>query len=729
MPLVCLVAAALAGTALVAKTPEELNESDWTQIRAEYERHRHSAVADGSGYRARNPRQQWLVRFDSQGFLVEPDKGDWRWGLELVGVTGKARVTADKGRVTYAWSADLEEWFVNDSRGLEHGFTVRQRDPGSERLELRLGVRGGLWPRASSDGSAVAFLDDSAAAVVNYAGLKAWDADGHVLPARMETFGKEVRLLVDDRGARYPVTIDPIAQQAYLKASNTRPGDQHFGVAVAVSGDTAVVGAHQEEAAYVFTRSAGVWSQQAHLKASNPWFGDEFGRSVAVSGETIVVGAYRESSSATGVNGNQSNNDAPWSGAAYVFTRSAGVWSQQAYVKASNTEWSDLFGYSVAVSGDTLVVGAVGEDSRAIGVNGNQYDDDGRNAHYLYGFTGAAYVFTRSAGVWSQQAYLKASNDRTDFFFGSSVAVSGDTVVVGEGMAKAAYVFTRSAGVWSQQPDLKGSNTEANFGPSVAVSGDTIVVGGFGANVFVQSHGVWSRQAYLNAKPGSQFGGSVAVSGDMVVVGAHADSSNATGVNGDQNNNSMAESGAAYVFTRSAGIWSQQAYLKASNPETFDLFGSSVAVSGDTIVVGAFLEDSNSIGVNGDQSNNNAPESGAAYVFTVPLYAAPEVTPQLTITETGVVYNRATGRFSRSVTIINRGTALNAAAYVLDSLPAGVSLFNANGNTGATAPPGRPYREIGAIGAGATISFTLEFTRTGTPAIAYTKRVLGDGLR
>ncbi|MBL8063408.1 MAG: S-layer homology domain-containing protein [Anaerolineales bacterium] len=455
----------------------------------------------------------------------------------------------------------------------------------------------------------------------------------------------------------------PPAQEAYLKASNTNTLDL-FGDSVAVSGDTIVVGAPEEGiplagdsgAAYVFTRSGGVWSQQAYLKASNPEFGDHFGYSVAVSGDTIVVGAWQEDSNATGVNGNQADNSADFAGAAYVFTRSGGVWSQQAYLKASNTGADDNFGISVAVSGDTIVVGAYAEDSNATGVNGDQTNNSATDS-------GAAYVFTRSGGVWSQQAYLKASNtDELDVF--GYVAIDGNTIVVGAygedssdtgvngnqadnsaSKSGAAYIFTRSGGVWSQQAYLKASNTGTidGFGESVAVSGDTVVVGapfedsnaigvngdqadnsvsGSGAAyVFTRSGGVWNQQTYLKASNtgyDDYFGNSVAVSGDTIVVGAYRESSNATGVNGDQTNNSATDSGATYVFARNGGVWGQRAYLKASNTGASDLFGYPVAVSGDIIVVGAVWEDSNAVGVNGNQADNSAGNSGAAYVFATP---------------------------------------------------------------------------------------------------------------
>jgi len=415
-------------------------------------------------------------------------------------------------------------------------------------------------------------------------------------------------------------------QQAYLKASNPDNGDQFGYAAVATSGDTIVAGTWEEDsnatgvngnqfnnsseeagAAYVFVRNGTNWSQQAYLKASNTGGGDWFGASVAVSGDTIVVGAFGESSNATGVNGNQADNSASDSGAAYVFVRSGTNWTQQAYLKASNTGAGDNFGNygaSVAISGDTIVIGAQSEDSNATGVNGNQSDNSASGA-------GAAYVFVRSGTNWTQQAYLKASNTEAGDSFGANVAVSGDTIVVtarGEdsgatgvngnqndnsvSSSGAAYVFVRDGTNWSQQAYIKASNPGATdeFG------------------------------AYIPAIPGAR-GGSVAISGDVLVVGAGSEDSNATGVDGNQNDNSASDAGAAYVFVRSGTNWSQRAYLKASNTEANDAFGSGVAVSGETVVVTAWGEDSGFTGVNGNQNDNSASSSGAAYVFigfTVP---------------------------------------------------------------------------------------------------------------
>ncbi|MGE0470998.1 MAG: integrin [Nitrospira sp.] len=398
----------------------------------------------------------------------------------------------------------------------------------------------------------------------------------------------------------------PLKQLGYLKASNTGAGDW-FGTNIALDGDTLVVGARFEDsvatgvngdqadnsasdsgAVYVFTRSGGGWSQQAYLKASNTEAGDEFGSWVALDGDTLVVGARFEDSAATGVNGDQADNSAPDSGAVYVFTRSGGVWSQQAYLKASNTEAGDWFGATVALDGDTLVVGARFEDSVATGVNGDQADNSAPDS-------GAVYVFTRSGGVWSQQAYLKASNTEAGDEFGFWVAMDGDTLVAG-----ARFEDSAATGVNGDQADNSAPESGAAY-------------------VFTRTEGDWSQQAYLKASntgAGDLFGNDVAVDGDTLVVGAPSEDSAATGVNGDQADNSAPESGAAYVFTRSGGDWSQQAYLKASNTEAGDEFGFHVALWGDTVLLPAYLEDSAARGINGNQADNSAPDSGAAYVFT-----------------------------------------------------------------------------------------------------------------
>ena len=672
--------------------PAGLSATAWASIRSQIAAQRHAVTATAEGHQAVNPGQQWRTRFDGRAFVVEPPGADWRWGLALAGygrsgalqtVGGQPEARAEGARLTYHWGVGLEEWFINDRRGLEHGFTVQSRPAGGDApLELVLAVQGGLRPEVQAGATGVHFLEGQGRAVVTYTGLLVTDADGRIVPAHFAPVtahaATQLTLRVEDRGARYPLTIDPLAQQAYLKPSNTQAGD-YFGWSVAVSGDTVVVGAYGEDsnaagvdgnqsdnsasyagAAYVFVRSGTAWSQQAYLKASNAGANDRFGYAVAVSGDTVVVGAYGEGSNATGVNGDEGNNDALNSGAAYVFVRSGTTWSQQAYLKASNAEPGDSFGASVAVAGDTVAVGAYGEASNATGVNGDQGNNDAPNA-------GAAYVFARSGTTWSQQAYLKASNAEEYDFFGYAVAVAGDTVVVGaegEGSsatgvngdqsnndalgAGAAYVFVRNGSAWSQQAYVKAANAGEGdaFGTAVAVSANTLVAGASGeasnatgvngqqgnnsagdsgaAYVFVRSGITWSQQAYLkasNTQAGDHFGYSVAASGDTVVVGAYGEDSNAIGVNGNQSDNSASASGAAYLFTRSGTTWSQQGYLKAANTGNNDFFGS-VALSGDTVVVGAYGEDGSATGVNGS-NNHNAADAGAAYMFTFSPDSAP----------------------------------------------------------------------------------------------------------
>lgn len=664
-----------------------LPEVPWAELRTARRNwiHRFEQVEDS--WVARNPGQAFATHLDGRGFLVVSDDRRWSFGLELESYGwdssasidgGTAPRLASDGRIEYPWDTRLTEWFRNDGRGLEHGFTLKDRPCDAVgNLTLELNLRGGLQPRVCEQNRNVALGHPGEAALVRYDGLVAFDAEKRFVPARFEVTDHGLRLTVEDQGAVYPLTIDPVTQQAYLKASN--PGlDDEFGGAVAVSGNTIVVSARFEDsnttgvngnqadnsanssgAAYVFVKQGGTWIQEAYLKASNTQGSDLFGQAVAISGDTIAIGAFWEDSNATGINGNQANNSATDAGAVYIFARSGGVWSQQAYLKASNTGAGDQFGFSVALSGNTLVVGAPFEDSSSTGVNGNQNNETASNS-------GAAYVFVRNAGVWSQQAYLKASNAGgfNGDNFGHSVSISADTIAVGAWSedsnatgvngdqnnntavdSGAVYVFVRNAGNWSQQAYLKASNTgnDDYFGWAVAVSGDTLAVGaysedsnGTGINgvqnnnlasgsgavyAFRRNAGVWSQEAYIkasNSGANDSFGRNLDLSGEILAVGARAEDSSATGVDGNQADNLATQSGATYVLRRSGGVWSQIAYLKASNAESFDQFGWAVAASGELVVSTSVFEASSSPGVNGNQADNSL-ASGAAYLFDLGL--------------------------------------------------------------------------------------------------------------
>jgi hypothetical protein len=485
-----------------------------------------------------------------------------------------------------------------------------------------------------------------------------------------------------------------LRQVAYLKASNPSE-DAHFACggtltghagnssAVSADGNTIAVGAPHESsgargingnqndksayssgAVYVFTRRGTTVAQQAYIKASTPGDGANFGSTVALSrdGNTLAVAAYYESSNATGINGNQNDRSIPEAGAVYIFTRTGTTWSQQAYIKASNTgnaavgenfAEGDQFGYSIGLSddGNTLAVGAIGEDSNATGVNGDQADNSANQS-------GTVYVFVRSGATWSQQAYVKSTMTRPNVLFGYSVGVSenGNTLAVGEYDADrgkgALYVFTRTGAVWSHQARLQADNAENgdSLGYSLAISddGNTIASGAAdedclipginpagcdkdqpmdnssgAAYVFVRNGMTWTQQAFLkSSNPAKQdwFGVRIAISGDgnTVAVGAPNEDSASKGINGKQDDNSAPEAGAVYYFTRTGTTWTQQAYVKASNTRAGDEFGTSIALSGDgrTLLIGARGEDSGAKGVNGNQADSSVRDAGAAYLFS-----------------------------------------------------------------------------------------------------------------
>jgi hypothetical protein len=465
---------------------------------------------------------------------------------------------------------------------------------------------------------------------------------------------------------------EQLAQYAYGKASNSESGDG-LGFSLALSGDTLAIGAYVEDsgatgvngdqddnsaensgAVYVFRRMGLIWQQEAYLKASNAESRDQFGFSVALFGDFLAVGALQEDSAAAGINGNENDNSADGSGAVYLFRRTGTIWQQEAYIKASNPGSGELFGRSVALLGDMLAVGAMREDSGATGVNGNQNDDS-------KGDSGAVYVFRRIGTTWQQEAYIKASNTDIGDFFGISVALSDDTLVVGANgedsnatgvngneadntavTSGAVYVFRRTEATWQQEAYIKASNSGGGdfFGSSVAISGEILAVGAYGERsaatsvngnqqdntasyagavyVFRRTGAAWQQEAYIkasNTNANDYFGGSVALLGSTLAVGAQSEDSAATGNDGNQNDNSMIDSGAVYIFRRTDAAWQQETYLKASNAGMGDSFGAYVTLASDTLVVGAHKEASESDGVNGNQADDSAPESGAVYIF------------------------------------------------------------------------------------------------------------------
>jgi len=408
------------------------------------------------------------------------------------------------------------------------------------------------------------------------------------------------------------ITNEMLNAIGYFKASNPDPAN-NFGYHLSLSSDgkTLAVGSRQEDGSsagingtqntdladsgsvYIFSLSGTTWTQQAYIKADNPTATDYFGEAVALSsdGNTLAVGAHKEDGSTAGINGAQ-NNGLTDSGATYVFTRSGSTWTQQAYIKASNVTASDNFGITVSLSSDgsTLAVGSIGEDGSTAGINGAQND----------GLTdsGATYVFTRSGSTWTQQAYIKADNPTSGDKFGDSVALSGDS-------------NTLAIGSRFEDGSSAGINGARNDG--LTDSGATYV--------FTRSGSTWTQQAYIKAdspNTSDSYGFKVSLSSDgsTLAVSSHDEDGSSAGINGARNND-LSNSGAIYVFTRSGSTWTQQAYIKASNPTISDRFGYSVALSsdGNTLAVGATFEDGSATGINGTQ-NDSLDGTGAAYVFT-----------------------------------------------------------------------------------------------------------------
>src|SRR5262245_52584679 len=229
----CLAAAANEHSSDLKAVPHGLSSSDWIGIRGAYQAQRHTITHERDAYHAHNPGQQWQIKFDERGFLVQPQQGNqWSWGLELrsYGRSGEKQALppskerkANGQHIVYQRSDYLYEWFVNDEVGLEHGLTIAARPHGDGEkgapLQFNFAVRGNLRPIISSN--AIQFVDQAGTAVISYANLQVWDAEGRKIPARFTATDDGFTFRVDDVDARYPLSIDPMAQQAYLKASNT----------------------------------------------------------------------------------------------------------------------------------------------------------------------------------------------------------------------------------------------------------------------------------------------------------------------------------------------------------------------------------------------------------------------------------------------------------------------------------------------------------------------------
>jgi len=555
--------------------PKDPTHSDRKSIRTAYDMVRQSSGT----FVARNPDQKWCAQFDERGVTITPDKGGWEWGLELqsYGFPGHERKTTEcggakteGGRIEFRRDEILTEWFVNDRRGLEQGWTINERPRGYEEggvLRLRLDVRGGLIPKIASRD--VEFLNENGTSILQYGGLKAWDANGMSVPVRWADGGDHKGLCIElmDAGQSYPVVVDPVVKKTIALPDA-------WSISVAISGDTIVASEYSgsQSNVHAFVRENGDWTPQDVL--GSPDYKDCLGGGVAVSGDAMVAGAPQEDSGATGVGGNEEDDSTEDSGAVYVYARNGTVWTRQAYVKASNTDSGDLFGSSVSISGNLMVVGAPGEDSNATGVDGNQANNDADEA-------GAAYVFIRSGSTWAQVAYLKGSDTRAGDRFGKSVSISDGTIAVAGGGS--IYLFVSNEGGWVQKAILE--SRDALF-ETVAVSGDTIVAGApesESAYVFSRDGATWSQSAVLHRFDGSDyqhFGCSVGISSNRIVVGAWKSVPFYDSI--------FTIHGVAYVFSGNGSEWSEYEQIDVGGTK-YNNRNFPVAISGNTGIIGESL--------------------------------------------------------------------------------------------------------------------------------------------
>jgi hypothetical protein len=315
------------------------------------------------------------------------------------------------------------------------------------------------------------------------------------------------------------------------------------------------------------------WNEMQKLLAADGTVNNEFGYSVSLAGGTALIGAYKEAS------------DGNSSGSAYVFTRNNKTWTQQAKLIASDSAAEDKFGYSVFLSDDTALIGAIEDDDNGVD-------------------SGSAYVFTFTGTTWIQEAKLLASDGSAEDHFGYSVSLSGNTALIAAALdddkgdySGSVYVFTRTGTIWTQQAKLLASDGTAwdYFGWSVSLAGDSALIGApsdddngessGSAYVFSRTGTIWSLQAKLLASDGTAwdcFGRSVSLSSDTALIGAPF------------HDNGM-DSGSTYIFTRTGSTWMQQAKIHASDSVDYTLFGCSVSLFDNTALIGA---------------------SNAAYIFT-----------------------------------------------------------------------------------------------------------------
>jgi hypothetical protein len=577
------------------------------------------------------------VHFQTNGVQITPPENAWYCHLTVTGYgygpniqpVSNAKLSVTGHRTEYQYG-NLTEWYLNENNSLEQGITLQA--PPQPRtatpLTVEMALTTDLFPVLTENHQAIIFKDKAGKTALNYDKLYVFDANHQKMPAHLTLNANTLAIVVDDRQATYPLTIDPmmINGETIIDRMNASAGDS-FGKSVSIDGNTAIIGASGTRqaigAAYVFELIETTWQQTKILIPDDGDWLESFGQSVAIQGDFIVVGS-------------PVHNEI---GAAYVYKYINNTWQLETKLTPDDGTIGDEFGDTVAIDQNRIVISAH-EHAQGKGAVyiferlGNSWQQTEKlmvkapDIGYKFGETfaissntiaihnnhgtGSVHIFTYSNGSWSQQAKLISNN--VHGLFGDAISLYENTIAINESIyyeddehSGFVYIFERISTEWIEQQKLIANDIKNNdrFGRSLSMRGNTLVIGARrdddkgedsgSAYIFKKANNVWSQTAKITATDGTagdQFGGSISTDGNTIIVGAYHNSDNGT------------DSGTAYLFNRSDfDNWTQTKITANNDISSGDGLGFSVATSGDNIVIGAPFDD--------DKDNN----SGSAYVF------------------------------------------------------------------------------------------------------------------
>lgn len=528
---------------------------------------RRSAENTDSSHFLQNPSQKLTARFGSGAVrLASSSSADsWKGTFRYQGASAGSRLEYVGTKLTYHHPDGVVEWFDNREDGIEHGFKLQDRPSENGSRTLQISTEG-LVARQSGEGLVLSSEDGRD--VLAYSGLKVWDATNRPLEAHLEAKPAGYQIIITDRDAVYPVSVDPLYTRATAKLGPIVTGDgdaaDYFGHSVATDGQTLLVGASNdnvEGSAYFFSRINSEWVFQTKVTAPDAHARDEFGFSAAVQGNIAVIGAPGTSNEG-----------------AYVYEKSATGWAFVAKLTpAYPGTRGGYFGASVALDHGMILVGAGGYPNNSASGFGKGY----------------VFFFGKTDGIWTRQATLEDPDGLNGDEFGHSVALDGSNAFIGKpgNGAGQVLVFTKQANGWNLTVRLNGAKAGDRFGSSVAADGSALVVGAAkadtaagvdagSAQVFRKSEDQWLPESILNhtgAVAGDGFGQSVAIEGNRILVGA------------PQASNTF---GNASVYEKSGSTWIQKSVLAPYYSTPSGMSGWSVALSGDIALAGAYNSDS-----------------------------------------------------------------------------------------------------------------------------------------